>query len=52
MIGEHKIVDFYEYCKTCKYKDVFINEPPCNECISIPARPDSRRPEKWEAENE
>lgn len=52
MIGDEKIVDFAEYCNKCKHKDVFINESPCDECLGIPARTDSRRPEKWEKADE
>jgi len=52
MEGDLKIVDFYEWCKTCRHRNKLSTEEPCDECISIPARHDSRKPEKWEAVNE
>ncbi len=41
------IVDFETYCATCAFKDKSSNEDPCDECLSIPAREYSRKPEKW-----
>lgn len=50
MFGQLKIVDFDKYCGTCKHReeDPDIEESPCDVCLSIPAREDSRRPEKYE----
>lgn len=54
MIGDKKIVEFEKYCPTCKYfnttrnEETQENEEPCNECLEIPARTDSRRPECYE----
>lgn len=58
MIGDYKEVFFDVYCETCKHK----SEPPviyeensdkvvstrCNDCLTIPARIDSHKPEYWE----
>lgn len=41
------IVNFSEYCYKCTYRDKTEHQKPCCECISIPAREDSRRPEKY-----
>lgn len=50
MIGDLKIVDFDKYCGTCLHRaeDPDVEESPCDICLSIPAREDSRRPEKYE----
>lgn len=48
MVNEFKEVDFKTYCKTCKNKDVKETEDPCYDCLDIPARPDSHKPEKYE----
>lgn len=42
------IVNFDMYCTSCKHVNVPENEEPCDTCLSIPARQDSRKPEKWE----
>lgn len=56
MIGDFKIVDFYEYCHHCKYRDLNRDlnpdQEPCATCITVSARQDSRRPEKWEGRND
>jgi len=57
MIGDYKEVFFDVYCPTCKHR----NEPEvkydekgkveydtCNQCLTVPARIDSHKPEKWE----
>lgn len=43
-----KIVDFGKYCITCKYEKLKESESPCDECLSITARMNSHKPEKWE----
>lgn len=47
MDGDMKIVDFQEYCETCQYQSKKEYEEPCDECLSIPARPNSHKPEKY-----
>lgn len=42
-----KIVDFKTYCQSCKYKDNSEDECPCDDCLSIPARESSKRPEYY-----
>lgn len=41
------IVDFETYCKTCKYKNVKEKRDPCNICLDIPARYNSKIPEYY-----
>lgn len=48
---EH-IVDFEKYCKTCSHEKRPEDEYPCFVCLSIPARMNSRKPEKWEEKHE
>lgn len=38
---------YFEYCKTCKYKDLDEAEEPCNECLTFPVNIDSRKPIKY-----
>ena len=47
-----KIVEFEQWCPRCKHEDTPGTEEPCNECLSIPARMGSRKPEKWEAKDD
>lgn len=42
------IVEFDKYCNTCAHKDVNENEEPCSDCMALPVREDSRRPDKYE----
>lgn len=45
-----KIVEFNKYCYICKYKDKDESEEPCAECLSISARLNSYKPEKFKEE--
>ena len=47
-VGETKIVEFENWCKSCKYFETPENEDPCEECISQGVRAYSHKPEKWE----
>ena len=47
-----KIVDFFKYCSTCKYFTRSEWEPPCDECVELPARVDSHKPEYYEEEKD
>lgn len=42
-----RIVKFHEYCPKCVYFKTDENEDPCKDCISVPAREDSRKPEHF-----
>lgn len=44
----YKIVNFHKYCLTCKHREVKDTEEPCAECVSCPARVDSRKPINYE----
>lgn len=48
MEGDLKIVEFDKYCHRCKHRSTPEIEDPCYECLDIPARPDSHRPEHFE----
>lgn len=50
MYDELKIVDFEQFCGTCKHKDENpdVEGSPCDICLSIPARESSHKPEKYE----
>lgn len=39
-----KIVDFEQYCETCKYKDLEDYKDPCNECLNNPVNTNSHKP--------
>lgn len=45
------IVEFDMYCPACKYYYKDQADDPCHTCLSIPARENSRKPEKWEAQD-
>ena len=47
MEGDLKIVEFDKWCNTCRYYETEESEDPCRECLTIGARPDSRRPERY-----
>lgn len=44
-------VDFHSYCGKCKWKTKDDNEPPCDECMAVSAREDSRKPLKFRHES-
>lgn len=49
MNGEgYKEVRFDQYCSKCVHKDAHGSDSPCDECLSIPARPYSHKPENFE----
>jgi len=41
-------VDFEKYCKKCRNKDKAENENPCDECLDISVRSQSRKPQYYE----
>lgn len=43
-----KFVQFEVYCEKCKNKDKSATADPCNECLAIPARENSHKPEFFE----
>lgn len=43
-----KIVEFELYCSKCKHYDSNDADDPCDYCLSVPARENSRRPIKYE----
>ncbi len=43
-------VEFDKYCKTCRYKKLDENEPPCDECLEHPVNLNSHKPFCYEAQ--
>lgn len=43
-----KIVEFELYCSKCKHYDSSDADDPCDYCLSVPARENSRRPIKYD----
>lgn len=43
-----KIVEFELYCSKCKHYNSSDADDPCDYCLSVPARENSRRPIKYE----
>lgn len=43
-----KIVEFELYCSKCKHYDSSDADDPCDYCLSVPARENSKRPIKYE----
>lgn len=44
---EYLEVDFRTYCASCKYRDKKEFEDPCNECLEVGMRENTRVPEKY-----
>ena len=42
-----KHVDFEKYCPLCKHQKKDGNSEPCDECLNVPARQYSHKPEKF-----
>lgn len=40
-------VEFDKFCETCAYRKRDGAEEPCNECLRVPARKNSRKPVNW-----
>lgn len=47
-----KLVDFALYCPMCKHNGKKESEEPCDECLEVPARRNSHKPERWEGKHE
>lgn len=43
-----KIVDFNQYCHTCKYKGLTEDKDPCDECLACTVNTFSHKPVKYE----
>lgn len=46
--NKEKIVNFHEYCPTCKYSETKEQDEPCSECLDEPSNIDSHKPVFWE----
>lgn len=42
-----KFVDYFRYCASCEHWNKPECEDPCDECLTLPAREDSRKPEYY-----
>lgn len=42
-----KHVEFDKWCESCKHYEKPESEPPCDECLDVPAREGSHKPEYW-----
>ena len=42
------MVEFSDYCKTCKHKDLGDFKEPCNECLENATNTQSKKPIKYE----
>lgn len=49
MNDKYREVDFFKFCKECKYKEKTDTEDPCHECLGHPVNLYSNKPVKWEA---
>ncbi len=46
-----KLVDFEHYCPKCEYFKTKETDEPCNTCLSIGGRNESRKPEYFKEDN-
>lgn len=47
MSNNVKFVDYFRYCASCEHWDKQESESPCDECLELPAREDSHKPEYY-----
>lgn len=52
MESREHIVEYDQFCNNCKYKDLPDGAIPCDECLTNPVNTDSRRPIKYEPDEE
>ena len=45
-----KFVEFDKYCKTCEHSKKKEHEDPCFDCLAEPARVETHKPLKYEAD--
>lgn len=51
-MDNYKEVDFHEYCELCEYVEKRPDDEPCNECLTTPARKNSKKPVKFVVKTE
>lgn len=49
-LGEYREVRFDIFCKHCKNYKFKGTDEPCNECLSYPTVPNSRKPYRFEGD--
>ncbi len=47
-----KFVAFTYWCPRCKHRKTDETEDPCNECLTSPVNQNSRKPIRFESEDE
>lgn len=47
MCGDNTEVEFYKFCKTCKFYKTAEDDDPCNECLTHGTNYHSTRPIKY-----
>lgn len=47
----NKIVNFAEYCTSCKHSPLKGTDEPCNTCLTSPVNEDSHKPVCYEYED-
>ena len=50
--GKKKFVEFDKWCSSCRFEKNTAVQPPCDDCLEIPARDYSHKPEFWEEKDE
>lgn len=50
MVSDNKEVFFFQYCETCKHKELSDTEEPCFTCLDKPVNIFSHRPTCYEEE--
>ena len=50
MNGDSKLkeVQFWKYCKTCKFREYKEAQNPCNDCLEVGMREGTEVPERYE----
>lgn len=47
-----QFVDYFIYCKTCKYKELEGWKDPCNDCMNTPVRKNTSKPINYTKQEE
>ena len=48
MEGRVQIVEFDQYCKSCKHEKLAESDSPCDECLEHPVNTDTNAPFYYE----
>lgn len=50
--GNMKEVKFAVWCPRCEHYESLGHLDPCNDCLSVPAREGTAKPERWKETND